>query len=724
MRRVASTGNQSSLHAMPRWSVRTSTLGLLAATTAALAGVQLGCDASMMTVKGCGADSQCPMGTICRVSDGRCVTPPPTVQVEVVVTGDGTGTVTSAPAGITCGSTCSAKFNVGEKLTLTAMPGAGSKVAGFSIGCSSQSTSCELTPDGLVDPLRVLVNFAVDIETVPPPLCNEYGFCWENPRPLGNRLRRAIVPSSGELWAVGDAGTVVRRFNGSFTLMPTGTERNLNAIWGNSGDNYVVGDSATVLHYQGTGYIAEAGTGGNLLDVFGGAGTLFAVGSGGTIARRTGGGTWMADSSGTAQDLWGLWGSSLATLTAVGSAGTVTRYPGSGTAWASATEPAFASYTFRGLSGSSTTLWAIDSYGGIARNAGTWTESRRNTNDNLWGVNVIAGTPYVAGGNPGGSGTVLHFDGSAWQRDVSGAGAPNTFFGIAGSGASDVWSVGDAGTVWQYNGSSWQPKSSGLTATLNSVVALDSQNVWAVGNGATLLRYNGTYFTPQNIGASGSLVAIWAASANDVWAVGSNGQAWHYTGTTWSATDTKTTANLNGIFGLGANQVWAVGDGGVIRFWDGSSWALVSSGSGATLRRVWAASGSDIWAVGDGGIVQHSVGGGFSPTVLPGGVTSNLYDVWGSSGAVWVVADSAVYRHAGGSFSTLPAPPVGGLRALSGTGPSDIWAAGLGGVLVRYNGVGWTREKTGAATDVLSVHIQGTRAWLAGSNGTLLRKIL
>ena len=522
----------------------------------------------------------------------------------------------------------------------------------------------------------------------------------------------------------GIGGQPLRRSNGSFTLMPTGSERNFNSIWGNSGDNYVVGDAATVLHYQGTGYVAEASAGGNLLDVFGGAGTLLAVGSGGSIVRRGGTGTWTADTSGTGQDLWGLWGGSLATLTAVGAAGTVTRYPGSGTTWTSSTEAAYSTYTFRGLTGSGTTLWAIDSYGGISRNMGSWTELRRNTNDNLWGISLVAGTPYVVGGNPGGSGTVLRFDGSAWQRDVSGAGAPNTFFGVAGSGASDVWAVGDAGTVWLYDGTSWQPKSSGLTATFNSVAALDTQNVWAVGGGASVLRYNGSYFAPQSIGATGSLQAVWAASASDVWAVGSGGQAWHYTGTTWIATDSKTTASLNSVYGLGPNQVWAVGDGGVIRFWDGSSWSIVATGSSSSLRHVWAASASEIWAVGDGAIVQRSSGGGFTPLPIPGGITSNLYDVWGTSGAVWMVADNAVYRYASSSYTTLPAPPVSGLRAVSGSGPGDLWVAGLGGVLARYNGATWTREKTGVATDLLSVHISGTRAWLAGSNGTVLRKIL
>jgi hypothetical protein len=43
-------------------------------------------------------------------------------QIAVSRTGTGTGTVTSTPAGINCGSTCSAPFAYGTAVTLTAAP--------------------------------------------------------------------------------------------------------------------------------------------------------------------------------------------------------------------------------------------------------------------------------------------------------------------------------------------------------------------------------------------------------------------------------------------------------------------------------------------------------------------------------------------------------------------------------------------------------------------------
>jgi len=58
---------------------------------------------------------------------------------------EGTGTVTSSPAGINCGATCEAKFDEGKEVTLTATPEGGSTFAGWSgSGCSGTST-CKVT---------------------------------------------------------------------------------------------------------------------------------------------------------------------------------------------------------------------------------------------------------------------------------------------------------------------------------------------------------------------------------------------------------------------------------------------------------------------------------------------------------------------------------------------------------------------------------------------------
>lgn len=88
-------------------------------------------------------------------------TPPQTFQLTVKKTGTGTGTVTSAPSGVNCGSSCTGTFNASTQVTLTASPSAGSQFNGWSGACSGTKT-CVVT---VSSDTSVTANFA--IATVP-----------------------------------------------------------------------------------------------------------------------------------------------------------------------------------------------------------------------------------------------------------------------------------------------------------------------------------------------------------------------------------------------------------------------------------------------------------------------------------------------------------------------------------------------------------------------------
>jgi serine protease len=66
-------------------------------------------------------------------------------QLSVSKSGTGTGTVTSSPTGINCGTTCTALYGSGTPVTLTEAPAPGSTFAGWSGACSGSSTTCSVT---------------------------------------------------------------------------------------------------------------------------------------------------------------------------------------------------------------------------------------------------------------------------------------------------------------------------------------------------------------------------------------------------------------------------------------------------------------------------------------------------------------------------------------------------------------------------------------------------
>jgi hypothetical protein len=72
---------------------------------------------------------------------------PITYTLTITKAGNGIGTVTSSPAGINCGNSCSAAFTASTVITLTATPAANNSFGGWSGGCTGNSATCQVTMD-------------------------------------------------------------------------------------------------------------------------------------------------------------------------------------------------------------------------------------------------------------------------------------------------------------------------------------------------------------------------------------------------------------------------------------------------------------------------------------------------------------------------------------------------------------------------------------------------
>lgn len=99
-------------------------------------------DGNLTNGDGCTATCTVQSGYSCTGSPSVCT--PITFPLVVSKSGSGSGTVTSAPAGISCGGDCAENYSSGTPVTLTATANPGSTFAGWSGACAGTGT-CTVT---------------------------------------------------------------------------------------------------------------------------------------------------------------------------------------------------------------------------------------------------------------------------------------------------------------------------------------------------------------------------------------------------------------------------------------------------------------------------------------------------------------------------------------------------------------------------------------------------
>ncbi len=153
-----------------------------------------------------------------------------------------------------------------------------------------------------------------------------------------------------------------------------------------------------------------------------GAGTLgFAVGDTGTILKYNGT-NWTVDTSPTSNNLLGVYVVSASEAWAVGAAGTIIEWNGS--TWSPVTSPTATQMNAitmvdATLSSHATAGWAVGNSGNaIIYNGTSWSSQNTSTSQNLFGVTLF-GTGNDAWA-VGAAGAAVHWDGSAWVTLSSG----------------------------------------------------------------------------------------------------------------------------------------------------------------------------------------------------------------------------------------------------------------------------------------------------------------
>ncbi|MBI3802256.1 MAG: hypothetical protein HY282_00650 [Nitrospirae bacterium] len=178
-----------------------------------------------------------------------------TFNIIVTKAGTGAGTVTSSPTGITCGGTCSASFNSGATVTLTANPSTNSDFAGWSGGCSGTGT-CSVTMDGIknVTATFTLKTFSLTVKKAGPgtgtigssPAGISCGGTCSASFTVGTSITLTATPASGSTfagWSGGNCsgtGTCVVTLDGAQEITATFNPPNSFTVTVNKTGNGIV----------------------------------------------------------------------------------------------------------------------------------------------------------------------------------------------------------------------------------------------------------------------------------------------------------------------------------------------------------------------------------------------------------------------------------------------------------------------------------------------------
>lgn len=419
--------------------------------------------------------------------------------------------------------------------------------------------------------------------------------------------RLLLVSMQGGTFGVSPADTIQGQTSGAsgtlaYMNLAVPLARNLNGVHvdQSTGEAFICGEYGMLLHYDGS----SAWSAQTIMDLT--LGTVSGTYQAGETVSAS-----VSGASGTAVS----WDSVNGILTVNAIHGTFDSAAPDivtgGTSAASGTltlsAPAYTS-SIRGIAGTSgTDCYAVGTGPLVLRyaGAGAWTDvtppALTADLNSVW----VQGTDLYA---VGAGGAIVHCDTSTmtWNLSIASPVGEN-LLSVWGPSASDLFACGENGTIVHYKGSAWYVESTGA---LNAISASSSGDLWAVGDSGWILHGNGAgqWLPETGLASSQDLLAVHAISSGDVIAVGRAGTVVRYGGATWSLSN-PVAVDLCAVYAVDSNNIFACGDDGTVIYWNGSAWSqYYRTGTEAKLTGIWASSIANVWAVGEYATCIHYSG--------------------------------------------------------------------------------------------------------------------
>ena len=316
---------------------------------------------------------------------------------------------------------------------------------------------------------------------------------------------------------------------------------------------------------------------------------------------------------------------------------------------------------------------------------------------------------------------------ATWTQQTSGTTA--LLYGVSAVDANTAYACGAGGVIRKTvnGGTTWTTVTSGTATQLNAIVAVSATQVWVAGNGG-LIRVSangGTSWTTQTSDSTQNLSAITAASATTLWAAGAAGNIVGTTnaGATWTLQNNTGSA----LYAISAGSSTAAYASGAVGYMvatsnGGSTWDAEYPRTTQQLNATYFSTDTTGWAVGNAGVVMRTSDGANSWTVQQSG-TANLLGVHFADAntgyAVGAAGRIIKTTNGGDSWVAQSSGTTSTLNGVWFTSPTTGVVVGAGGLIRRTTdgGATWTTVTSGTTQALYGVRFSGPRS--AGLSATV-----
>lgn len=199
-------------------------------------------------------------------------------------------------------------------------------------------------------------------------------------------------------------------------------------------------------------------------------------------------------------------------------------------------------------------------------------------------------------------GQIHRFDGDSWEL-VYDLYLDITILGMWSDRSGALFAVGDEGLALHWDGTRWQRMITGTKSALYSIWGYDADHVLAVGDFGLVLRWNGTSWAEFYAGTDNFLFDVWGRSLTDIYIVGLSGTLSHFDGQRWTPMPVRARGDLTAIQGTAGGLIHAVGTQGAALYFDGDAWRNEATPATSGLRTLHITHRGEVYAAGNNGVI-------------------------------------------------------------------------------------------------------------------------